>query len=106
MQVSFKDGKIIAQGKYFEKAKYDMASEKMGVVADGCGGLSSYRVANLAGDFIRTFLSLDLMVAGKSISPYSPKRVEMIGRTQKVILETESSHTRIQRQIMNLALSA
>lgn len=84
MIVEFQGGKIIAKGRYHEKAKYDMAGDTLSVVADGCGGLSSYRVNNVAGDFIRTFLSLDISVAGESLSPYLPKTVEMIGRTQKV----------------------
>ena len=88
MDISFWSRKIIAKGRYFEKAKYDMASETMSVVADGCGGLSSYRVNNVAGDFIPTFLSLDFTVSGEALSPYIPKTVEMAGRTQKVTLKT------------------
>ncbi len=88
MKVSFREGKTVAEGKYFEKASYDMASDSASVVADGCGGLSSYRVANVSGDFIRTFLSLDIRVNGEPLSPYLPKRVEMIGRTQKVTVDT------------------
>lgn len=90
MKVEFKDGKIIAKGQYFEKAEYDMASDLASVVADGCGGLSSYRVANVAGNFIPTFLSLDLSVCGEPLSPYLPKSVEMVGRTQRVTLQTAS----------------
>ena len=89
MEVSFKDAKIIAQGRYHEKAAYDMASDSVSVVADGCGGLSSYRVANVAGDFVPTFLSLDLTAGGEALSPYLPKRVEMVGRTQKVTVSTD-----------------
>ena len=89
MKVSFKDAKIIAEGRYHEKAAYDMASDSASVVADGCGGLSSYRVNNVAGDFIRTFLSLDLKAGGEPISPYLPKRVEMVGRTQRVTVFTK-----------------
>ena len=86
--VTFKDGKIVLQSKYFEQAKYDMSNETVAVQADGCGGLTSYRVANRAGNALSGFLSLDLSVGGKRLSPYISKTVEMIGRMQKVILQT------------------
>ena len=88
--VTFQEGKIIYHGSYHEEAKYDLSNEVIAVTADGCGGLQSYRVANHAGNCLTSFLSLDLAVNGKRLSPYLKKTVEMIGRMQKIRLETET----------------
>ena len=88
MKTRFKEGKIIAEGKYFETARYELGNEKIGVTADGCGGLSSYRVTNEAASRLLSILSLDLAVNGERLSPYLPKIVEMIGRMQKITVKT------------------
>ena len=90
MKTRFKEGKIIAEGKYFEIANYELGNEKIGVTADGCGGLSSYCVTNEATSRLSSILSLDLAVNGERLSPYLPKKVEMIGRIQKITLQTTS----------------
>ena len=90
MKTRFDAGKIIAEGKYFERADYYLGNEKITVTADGCGGLSSYRVTNEASDRLVSLLSLDLAVNGQRISPYLPKTVEMIGRMQKITLDAPS----------------
>ena len=93
--VTFQEGKIILHGRYHEEASYDLSNEVIAVTADGCGGLSHYRVANHAGDCLVSFLSLDLAVNGKRLSPYLKKTVEMIGRMQKIRLETEAGELAI-----------
>ena len=90
MKPTFEQGKIVINGRYFEEALYDISNEKIAVLADGCGGLKSYRVNDFAENFIATFLSLDLYVGGKPLSPYIPKKVEMIGRMQKITVQTSA----------------
>ena len=89
MNVTYQNGSIVAAGKYHETAFYDMANERISVIADGKGGLSRYRLTNRSEDFIPSFLSLDLCFGGERLSPYLSKKVEMIGRMQKVILTTK-----------------
>lgn len=88
--MTFQDGKIITESKYYQEARYDIANEKIAVVADGSGGLASYRVNDGQGDCLPSFLSLDLAVNGERLSPYLSKKVEMLGRMQKVTLDTPS----------------
>ena len=95
MKPTFEQGKIVINGRYFEEALYDISNEKIAVLADGCGGLKSYRVNDFAENFIATFLSLDLYVGGKPLSPYIPKKVEMIGRMQKITLQTSAGDVAI-----------
>ena len=90
MKTRFEEGKIIAEGKYYETAEYYLGNEKIGVATDGRGGLSSYRVTGEATDRLASILSLDLAVNGERLSPYLPKTVEMIGRMQKITLRTSA----------------
>jgi len=95
MKTRFKEGKIIAEGMYFETANYELGNEKIGVTADGCGGLSSYRVTGEAASRLVSILSLDLAVNGERLSPYLPKTVEMIGRMQKITVKTSAGELSI-----------
>ena len=88
--IKFQDGKTIFCGKYHEIANYDIANERIAVRADGKGGLTSYRVANVTGELLSPALSLDLAVNGKRLSPYLSKTVKMVGRMQEVVLATDA----------------
>ena len=82
--ISYEQGKICVLLNACEQASYDMGSEKNAVVADGNGGLLSYKVNDRPENFVLPFLSATLTVGGKPLDPSSQKKVTMGGRMQKV----------------------
>ena len=84
MSVAFEKGKIVVKGKAFEEVPFDMGSESASVVADGKGGLLSYRVNDREQNFVAPFLSLTLFADGNPIPALTPKTVSMIGRKQEI----------------------
>ncbi len=84
MSVGFENGRIVVKGKAFEEVPFDMGSESISVVADGKGGLLSYRVNDREENFVAPFLALTLFAEGTPISASTPKTVTMIGRKQEI----------------------
>lgn len=95
MKLSYQDGKIKVECPYFQEVRYDLSNERICVATDGCGGLLSYRANDREADALPSFLSLDLFSAGKPLSPYLTKKVEMIGRMQKIYLQTDEAELSI-----------
>jgi len=81
MKHAYKDGKIVLAGQFYEKAPYEMANERIGVTVDGLGGLSAYRIADHANNYIESFFALSVAVDGVPLDPYEQKTVELVGRT-------------------------
>ena len=86
MRYEYRNGAIHASGPYFEEMRYDISNEKIAVLADGKGGLLSYRVADKGEDRLTTFFAFSLSLNGRPIDPYLEKNVEMIGRRQTVTI--------------------
>ena len=80
----YQDGKITVTSPFYEEAVYHVSNEKISVVFDGKGGLSGYSVADQK-DCLKK-LYLILFRKGKPIDLYCEKKVEMIGRMQRVEL--------------------
>lgn len=89
MKAYCKEGKIVAEGRGYESAAFELGNRKISVTADGRGGLSAYRVTNRGGNLLSSLLSLDLSFGGDPLSPYLEKKVEMIGRMQKITFQTD-----------------
>ena len=96
MEIEYQYGGLLSvKGKYFEQAEYPLACSELSVVADGCGGLKSYRITNRPEQFLTSLLSLDISVDGNRLSPYLEKEVLMLGRGQCVTLKTEGGDVNI-----------
>ena len=78
---------IVVAGKNYEEAVYDVSSNDLHVCFDGKGGITTYTVVNQGGNYAkRTFLSV--FVGGEKVSAFCDKTVEMVGRTQRIVLKT------------------
>ena len=78
---------IIVAGKFFEDAVYDVCSNDLHVCFDGKGGITNYTVISQGGSYVqRTFLNV-FSNGEKITDAYCDKTVEMIGRTQKIVLK-------------------
>ncbi|MDE5618764.1 MAG: hypothetical protein K2I79_04690, partial [Clostridia bacterium] len=60
MQVTYKDGAIIAGGKLHEKAEYDVANNLISAQFDGRGAISKYAVMNKYSVFTQYYSVLTL----------------------------------------------
>ncbi len=87
MRKSFRNGMIVVAGKFFENVVYDVSSNDLHVRFDGKGGITNYSIVNRGGNYVqRTFLNV--FSGGEKITgAYCDKTVEMIGRTQKIVLK-------------------
>ncbi len=86
MRKSFRNGMIVVAGKNFEEVVYDVSSNDLHVCFDGIGGITNYSVINQGGNYVkRSFLRV--FVNGELLPAYCDKTVEMVGRTQKIILK-------------------
>ena len=85
MKTDFRDGKIVVTGKYHENVVYDVCANDLRVKFDGKGGITNYTVSNQGGNYIgRSFLLV--FSDGKKLDAFADKTVELVGRTQKIIL--------------------
>ena len=78
----YRDGKIIVENTFFEKVCYDAGNNLITAQFDGRGGVSKYAVMNKFSVFSAYYSTFS--VNGAPVSWDVPKRVEMIGRTQRV----------------------
>ena len=88
MKTSFQNGAIIARGKFWEEAVYDVFANDLRVRFNGNGGITNYSVCNHPGSYIRKSY-LNIFVNGVKLDAFADKTVSMIGRTQKIVLETD-----------------
>ena len=88
METSFQNGKIIARGKFWEDAVYDVCANDLRVRFDGKGGITNYSVCNHPGSYVRTTY-LNVFVNGVKLDAFTDKTVEMIGRTQKITIDAD-----------------
>ena len=86
MRRSFRDGKIIVAAKQFEKVVYDVTSNDLHVCFDGKGGITNYTVSNQSVSYVNQNY-LNLFTDKKSVGVFCDKIVELVGRTQKIILK-------------------
>ena len=86
METSFRDGKIVARGQFWEDAVYDAFANDLRVRFNGKGGITNYSVCNHPGSYLRTSY-LNVFVNGVKLDAFTDKTVEMIGRTQKITLD-------------------
>ena len=86
METSFQNGAIIARGKFWEEAVYDVCANDLRVCFDGNGGITNYSVCNHPGSYLRKSY-LNVFVNGVKLDAFTDKTVEMIGRTQRIVLD-------------------
>ena len=86
METSFHDGKIVVRGKFWEEAVYDVCANDLRVCFDGNGGITNYSVCNHPGSYLRKSY-LNVFVNGVKLDAFTDKTVEMIGRTQRIVLD-------------------
>lgn len=78
----YREGKIIVEKTFFEKVCYDAGNNLITAQFDGRGGVSKYAVMNKFSVFSAFYSTYS--VNGKPLGWDMDKRVEMIGRTQRV----------------------
>ena len=88
METSFQNGAIIARGKFWEEAVYDVCANDLRVCFDGNGGITNYSVCNHPGSYLRKSY-LNVFVNGVKLDAFTDKTVEMIGRTQKITIDAD-----------------
>ena len=88
METSFRDGKIVVRGKFWEEAVYDVCANDLRVCFDGNGGITNYSVCNHPGSYLRKSY-LNVFVNGVKLDAFTDKTVEMIGRTQRIVLDAD-----------------
>ena len=86
MRKTFRNGMIVVAGKNYEDALYDVCSNDLHVRFDGKGGITDYTVIHRSGNYVER-LYFSVFVDGEKLSAYCDKTVEMIGRTQKIVLK-------------------
>lgn len=85
MQISFKNGQIIADGYLHEDVPYDVSANQLSVCFDGKGGLSKY-VSIRTGKEYSTRSMTSFYKDGHRIGAYTKKRTSMAGRMQEICL--------------------
>ena len=78
----YREGKIIVEKTFFEKVCYDAGNNLITAQFDGRGGVSKYAVMNKFSVFSAFYSTYS--VNGKPLGWDMDKRVEMIGRAQRV----------------------
>ncbi|MBR5044589.1 MAG: hypothetical protein IKX66_04505 [Clostridia bacterium] len=86
MRKTFRNGMIVVTGKNYEDAVYDVCSNDLHVRFDGKGGITDYTVIHRSGNYVER-LYFSIFVNGEILSAYCDKTVEMVGRTQKIVLK-------------------
>ncbi len=89
MNTTFKDGKIITAGQYFEESVYNIANNRISVKLDGKGAIIGYAVIGEKTYYDNYLSMFKLTVDGRALGFDTEKTVEMVGRTQRVILEND-----------------
>ena len=87
MKKCFRNGKIFfVAGKQNEDVPYDVSSNELHVCFDGKGGITNYTVSNRSGSYVRRTV-LNVFADGRKLDAFCEKRVELAGRTQKILLK-------------------
>ena len=87
MKKCFRNGKIFfVAGKQNEDVPYDVSSNELHVRFDGKGGITNYTVSNQSGSYVRRTV-LNVFADGRKLDAFCEKRVELAGRTQKILLK-------------------
>lgn len=87
MKTTYQNGKIIARGRNYEQALYDMANNGIAVQTDGKGFITSYSVVGDKEYFKSSLSSLKFIIGGELVGFHAPKTVEMVGRIQTVTIQ-------------------
>lgn len=100
MKHSYKDGKIILSGQYWETAYYDIASDLLSAQFDGTGSVTKYILTGKNAHTInRTFLNFE--IDGQPLDAYADKKVEMIGRFQNLTVKDDDYEILIEQFVGN-----
>ncbi len=91
MKTEYKDGKIVANGRLFEDANYDVANNSVTVTFNGQGFISKYAVLKEKVYFDSPLAMVKFVIGGNVIDVNAEKKVEMIGRTQKITITDEKA---------------
>ena len=87
MKKCFRNGKIFfVAGKLNEEVPYDVSSNELHVCFDGKGGITNYTVSNQSGSYVRRTV-LNVFADGRKLDAFCEKRVELAGRTQKILMK-------------------
>ncbi len=89
MSVSFKDGKIVYDGKSFQPVSYDVTNQNLIVRFDGKGCISKYAILGDKIYYEADKASWQIYINGKELPFNAEKRVEMLGRMQKITWKHE-----------------
>ena len=85
MKHEFSNGKIIAKGKFYERAIYNVSNQKLSAVFDGLGSVPYYALGD-KNSYYAT-MKIALHYNGKPTDFCMPKKVEMIGRKQEITVD-------------------
>lgn len=93
--IQYQNGKIIIEKKLHEEAVFHVSNECQSAIFNGKGALSGYALANEK-DYIKQNY-LILVHNGKPVDVYSNTRVEMIGRSQTVVVSLDGAELTIEQ---------
>ena len=82
MYPSVEKGAIVLSGKYHERADYHVSNEKISVIFNGTGAITGYSEANVKDYISQGFCAIH--ENGKPVDVFNYKRIEMLGREQKI----------------------
>lgn len=83
MNTSFENGAVLAHGKLYEEAKYDVSNYTLSACFNGCGGIDYYLPINSEKfDVPASFISI--VYNGEMQNVLLDKKVTMIGRMQTI----------------------
>jgi len=88
MKKTVQNGAIIAQGYYYEEAKYHVSNEKLSAIFDGKGAVIDYSEANQKEYINKGFCCIH--DGGKHIDVFRSKTVVMQGRKQTITIAIPS----------------
>ncbi|MBQ7235605.1 MAG: hypothetical protein IJX03_00415 [Clostridia bacterium] len=104
MKHSFKDGKIIVNSKFYEKAIYNVSNTKISAIFDGMGCVPFYALGDKKSYIGK--MSIAIHYNGKPTDFCMPKRVEMIGRKQIVTVYLPDGNKFIIKSFLDKSVNA
>ena len=85
MKISFQNGRIVADGYFYENVPYDVSANNLSVCFDGKGSISKYLSVRSGKDYSESSF-FSIYKNGEQVGAYTAKRVKMAGRIQEITL--------------------
>lgn len=96
MKNSFENGTVIAQGKLYEKANYDVSNRTMSAAFDGSGGITYCQTVQSG--LVKTPIKfISIAYNGKKQDVLPNKKVSMIGRKQSIAIDLQTAVLNIEQ---------